>query len=90
MCPPRLEHKNYAVLLGGKSLENYDKCIKLDGPSKIKALNNVDDLVTGDEIFFGIKNDIQLNADQTPLYDHIKNVGSKYEGDFIFVKRNGG
>ena len=56
----------------------------------IKALNNVDDLVTGDEIFFGIKNDIQLNADQTPLYDHIKNVGTKNEGDFIFVKRNGG
>ncbi len=53
----------------------------------LQELNKIEDPTTGDQLYNKIKHKIKLNADQTPIYEILKRVGSE-GGDFIFVKNN--
>ena len=51
----------------------------------LTELREMDDILTGEELFFRMKNKIVLNSDQTPMYEELQDVGSE-GGDFIFVR----
>ena len=53
----------------------------------LDALNDNTDILDGTRLFMTVREQVLLNARQTPQYQNIRFAGHEVGGDFLFVRR---
>ena len=53
----------------------------------LDVLRDNDALIDGTDLFAKVRQQVRLNAEQSPQYQNIRMAGHEVGGDFLFVRR---